>query len=43
MLLDEVTSARDPELVADVIDVVIMELAEGGMTMLIPTHDPGRP
>src|SRR6516164_7057836 len=33
MLLDEVTSALDPELVADVLDV-IRELAEGGMTML---------
>jgi polar amino acid transport system ATP-binding protein len=34
MLLDEVTSALDPELVAEVLNV-IRELAEGGMTMLI--------
>jgi ABC-type polar amino acid transport system ATPase subunit len=34
MLLDEVTSALDPELVSEVLDV-IRELAEGGMTMLI--------
>jgi len=38
LLLDEVTSALDPELVADVLDV-IRELAEGGMTMLIATHE----
>jgi polar amino acid transport system ATP-binding protein len=38
MLLDEVTSALDPELVAEVLDV-IRELAEGGMTMLIATHE----
>ena len=37
MLLDEVTSALDPELVAEVLNV-IRELAEGGMTMLIATH-----
>jgi polar amino acid transport system ATP-binding protein len=36
----EVTSALDPELVADVLDV-IRELAEGGMTMLIATHEMG--
>ena len=40
MLLDEVTSALDPELVADVLDV-IRELAHGGMTMLIATHEMG--
>ena len=40
MLLDEVTSALDPELVADVLDV-IRELANGGMTMLIATHEMG--
>lgn len=40
MLFDEVTSALDPELVADVLDV-IRELAEGGMTMLIATHEMG--
>ena len=40
MLLDEVTSALDPELVAEVLGV-IRELAEGGMTMLIATHEMG--
>ena len=38
MLFDEVTSALDPELVAEVLNV-IRELAEGGMTMLIATHE----
>jgi polar amino acid transport system ATP-binding protein len=38
MLLDEVTSALDPELVAEVLNVV-RELAKGGMTMLIATHE----
>ena len=38
LLLDEVTSALDPELVAEVLDV-IRELASGGMTMLIATHE----
>jgi polar amino acid transport system ATP-binding protein len=38
MLLDEVTSALDPELVAEVLEV-IRELADGGMTMLIATHE----
>jgi polar amino acid transport system ATP-binding protein len=40
MLLDEVTSALDPELVAEVLEV-IDELAAGGMTMLIATHEMG--
>ena len=40
MLLDEVTSALDPELVAEVLDV-ISELAGAGMTMLIATHEMG--
>ena len=40
MLLDEVTSALDPELVAEVLDV-IRELKAGGMTMLIATHEMG--
>ena len=40
MLLDEVTSALDPELVAEVL-YVIRELAAGGMTMLIATHEMG--
>jgi polar amino acid transport system ATP-binding protein len=38
MLLDEVTSALDPELVAEVLNV-IRELAEAGMTMVIATHE----
>jgi len=38
LLLDEVTSALDPELVAEVLGV-IRELASGGMTMLIATHE----
>ena len=38
MLLDEVTSALDPELVAEVLEV-IRELAGEGMTMLIATHE----
>jgi polar amino acid transport system ATP-binding protein len=40
MLLDEVTSALDPELVAEVL-AVIRELAAEGMTMLIATHEMG--
>ena len=40
MLLDEVTSALDPELVAEVREV-IRELAVGGMTMVIATHEMG--
>jgi polar amino acid transport system ATP-binding protein len=40
MLLDEVTSALDPELVAEVLEV-IRELAGGGMTMVIATHEMG--
>jgi polar amino acid transport system ATP-binding protein len=38
MLLDEITSALDPELVAEVLNVV-RELATSGMTMLIATHE----
>jgi polar amino acid transport system ATP-binding protein len=38
MLLDEVTSALDPELVAEVLSV-IRELADAGMTMVIATHE----
>jgi polar amino acid transport system ATP-binding protein len=38
MLFDEVTSALDPELVAEVL-AVIRELAQTGMTMLIATHE----
>ncbi|HEX9124257.1 MAG TPA: amino acid ABC transporter ATP-binding protein [Actinomycetota bacterium] len=40
LLLDEVTSALDPELVAGVLDL-IRELAAGGMTMVIATHEMG--
>ena len=40
MLLDEVTSALDPELVAEVLSV-IRELAASGMTMVIATHEMG--
>jgi len=40
LLLDEVTSALDPELVAEVLDVV-RELAAEGMTMVIATHEMG--
>ena len=40
MLLDEVTSALDPELVAEVLEV-IRELAGEGMTMVIATHEMG--
>ena len=40
MLLDEVTSALDPELVGEVL-TVIRELAESGMTMVIATHEMG--
>ena len=40
MLLDEVTSALDPELVGEVLGV-IRDLAKGGMTMLVATHEMG--
>ncbi len=40
MLLDEVTSALDPELIAEVLNVV-RELAASGMTMIIATHEMG--
>jgi polar amino acid transport system ATP-binding protein len=40
LLLDEVTSALDPELVAEVLNV-IRELAATGMTMVIATHEMG--
>lgn len=40
MLLDEITSALDPELVGEVLDVV-RELKETGMTMLLATHEMG--
>ena len=38
MLLDEVTSALDPQLVGDVLNLV-RELAESGMTMILATHE----
>ncbi|MEM1485970.1 amino acid ABC transporter ATP-binding protein [Oscillospiraceae bacterium PP1C4] len=38
MLFDEVTAALDPEMVREVLDVVL-ELAQGGMTMMIVTHE----
>lgn len=40
LLLDEVTSALDPELVGEVLSV-IRELAAGGMTMILATHEMG--
>jgi general L-amino acid transport system ATP-binding protein len=40
MLFDEPTSALDPEMVKEVLDTMI-ELAEGGMTMLVVTHEMG--
>lgn len=40
LLLDEVTSALDPELVGEVLEV-IRRLAEGGMTMVLVTHEMG--
>jgi polar amino acid transport system ATP-binding protein len=40
MLLDEITSALDPELVAEVLSIV-RELARDGMTMLLATHEMG--
>jgi len=38
LLLDEITSALDPELVAEVLDIV-RELAADGLTMLLATHE----
>ena len=40
MLFDEPTSALDPEMIKEVLDVMI-ELAEQGMTMLVVTHEMG--
>jgi polar amino acid transport system ATP-binding protein len=40
LLLDEVTSALDPELVGEVL-AVIRELAGSGMTMVLATHEMG--
>ena len=40
MLFDEPTSALDPEMIAEVLEVMI-ELAKTGMTMLVVTHEMG--
>lgn len=40
MLFDEPTSALDPEMVKEVLNVM-KQLAEGGMTMLVVTHEMG--
>ena len=40
MLLDEITSALDPELVAEVLDIV-RDLAKQGMTLMLATHEMG--
>jgi general L-amino acid transport system ATP-binding protein len=40
MLFDEPTSALDPEMIAEVLDVIV-ELAEEGMTMMVVTHEMG--
>jgi polar amino acid transport system ATP-binding protein len=40
LLLDEITSALDPELVAEVLNIV-RDLAKGGMTMMLATHEMG--
>ena len=40
MLLDEITSALDPQLVSDVMNLV-RELADSGMTMILATHEMG--
>jgi polar amino acid transport system ATP-binding protein len=40
LLLDEITSALDPELVGEVL-MIVRELAEGGMTILMATHEMG--
>ena len=40
MLFDEATSALDPEMIGEVLDVM-RALAEGGMTMVVVTHEMG--
>ena len=40
MLFDEPTSALDPEMISEVLDVII-DLAEEGMTMIVVTHEMG--
>jgi general L-amino acid transport system ATP-binding protein len=41
MLFDEPTSALDPEMVKEVLDVMVGLAQEGGMTMLCVTHEMG--
>jgi glutamate transport system ATP-binding protein len=40
MLFDEPTSALDPEMIKEVLDVMV-DLAKGGMTMIVVTHEMG--
>jgi glutamate transport system ATP-binding protein len=40
MLFDEPTSALDPEMIKEVLDVMV-DLARGGMTMVVVTHEMG--
>jgi glutamate/aspartate transport system ATP-binding protein len=40
MLFDEPTSALDPEMIKEVLDVMV-KLAEAGMTMMVVTHEMG--
>jgi general L-amino acid transport system ATP-binding protein len=40
MLFDEPTSALDPEMISEVLDVMV-ELAKGGITMICVTHEMG--
>jgi general L-amino acid transport system ATP-binding protein len=40
MLFDEPTSALDPEMIKEVLDVMV-DLAESGMTMLVVSHEMG--
>jgi glutamate transport system ATP-binding protein len=40
MMFDEPTSALDPEMIKEVLDVML-ELAKSGMTMLVVTHEMG--
>ncbi|MEM7271158.1 MAG: glutamine ABC transporter ATP-binding protein GlnQ, partial [Pseudomonadota bacterium] len=40
LLFDEPTSALDPEMISEVLDVMV-ELAEEGMTMIVVTHEMG--
>jgi glutamate transport system ATP-binding protein len=41
MLFDEPTSALDPEMIKEVLDVMV-GLAKDGMTMIVVTHEMGR-